>query len=173
MPRVPYVDDSADTEVAQRMRARRGGKLLSLDRMLLHSPIAADGWNVFLGAVRGGTSLDGLIRELIILRIAVLNGAGYEYEAHLPPARAAGAREEWLLGVREWQTSDQFSQVERAVLAFTDAVTVSVAVPDPLFAALEPHFSERELVEIALVASVYNSVSRFLVAMGITEETDG
>lgn len=155
------------------MRSRRGGRLIALDRMLLHSPEAGDGWNVFLGAVRGATSLNGLVRELIILRVAVLNRADYEFQAHLPPARAAGAKEQWLHAIRDWESSDQFSQAERAVLAFTDAVTRSVTVPDPVFAALESHFGERELVEIALVASVYNCVSRFLVAMGITEEIDG
>jgi 4-carboxymuconolactone decarboxylase len=172
MPRIPYVDAAHSSPVADRMRSRRGGRLMALDRMLLHSPEAADGWNAFLGAIRGATSLDGKIRELIILRIAVLNGAPYEFRAHVPPARAAGAGEDWLQAIGDWEDSDKFSPTERAVLSFTDAITGSVSVPDHVFAGLEPHFSRRELVEIALVASAYNCVSRFLVAMGITEEAD-
>jgi alkylhydroperoxidase family enzyme len=169
---VPYVSADVSSDVADRMRARRGGRLLALDRMLLHSPEAGDGWNAFLGAVRGATALNGLIRELIILRVAVLNRADYEFRSHLPPARAAGAQEGWLNAIADWESSAEFTPVERAVLAFTDAVTTSVTVPDSVFAALEPHFGERELVEIALVASAYNCVSRFLVAMAISEEID-
>ena len=42
-----------------------------------------------LTAIRQKTALARL-RELIILRVATLNGAPYEFEAHVPHARQAG-----------------------------------------------------------------------------------
>lgn len=52
MPRIPYADvDAAPQEVVAPIRARRGGVLLHLDRMLLHSPAYARGWNALLGMV--------------------------------------------------------------------------------------------------------------------------
>jgi len=58
---LPYRPDGAAAgppEVVEAIRARRpGGRLLRLDRMLLHSPALAQGWNDLLGAIRGKLSL--------------------------------------------------------------------------------------------------------------------
>jgi alkylhydroperoxidase family enzyme len=57
-----------------------------------------------------------------------------------------------------------------AVLAFTDAMTLDVSVPDAVFESLKRHFSDREVVEITSTVAAYNCVSRFLVAMDVGEK---
>jgi alkylhydroperoxidase family enzyme len=57
-----------------------------------------------------------------------------------------------------------------AVLAYTDAMTLSVAVSDYVFDQLKLHFSEREVVEITATIAAYNCVSRFLVALDVGEK---
>ncbi|HVL55319.1 MAG TPA: carboxymuconolactone decarboxylase family protein, partial [Burkholderiaceae bacterium] len=59
MPRIPYVpaDIAEPRVIVDAVRARRGGTLLELDRMLLRSPPLAAGWNAMLGAVRRELSL--------------------------------------------------------------------------------------------------------------------
>ena len=58
---------SGDSEIADRIRARRGARgLTPLDGTLLHVPPIADGWNKLLGAVRTGGKLGGDIRELMV-----------------------------------------------------------------------------------------------------------
>ncbi|MEU4236921.1 carboxymuconolactone decarboxylase family protein [Actinoplanes sp. NPDC026619] len=155
-------------EVAERIRARRGGALRPLDEVLLHSPPLADGWNSLLGAVRGDFALDPALRELIILRIAVLNRADYEWTAHEPVARAAGVTDEQLEGVRTGERTP-FTAAQRAALDHTDAMTRGIEVPESVFAALRPHFDERGLVELTAVAAAYNMVSRFLVALEVAK----
>jgi alkylhydroperoxidase family enzyme len=93
MPRVPYLpaDLREPAEIVDAVRARRGGHLLNLDRMLLHSPALAAGWNTFLGAVRESLVVDRRLRELAMCTVAVLNGAEYEYTQHAPLYIAAGA----------------------------------------------------------------------------------
>jgi 4-carboxymuconolactone decarboxylase len=153
-------------EVAARIRARRGGALRPLDEVLLHSPLVADGWNSLLGAVRGDLSLDPALRELIVLRIAVLNSAAYEWAAHEPVARKAGVTDEKLQALR---TGDRtpFSTAHRVALDYADAMTRAIEVPDAIFAALRPHFDETGIVELTAVTAVYNMVSRFLVALDV------
>ncbi len=75
-------ESTNSSEVADHIRLRRGGRLTPLDGILLHSPPVADGWNQLLSAVRTQTTLPALIRELVILRVAELNGAAYEWRAH-------------------------------------------------------------------------------------------
>jgi 4-carboxymuconolactone decarboxylase len=74
MARLPEI--SADGDVAARIAARRGGTLRPLDTMLLHSPPVADGWNELLGAIRRDTTVPADLREIVILRVAVLLAAG-------------------------------------------------------------------------------------------------
>jgi hypothetical protein len=77
VPRVPYVpeDIAEPREIVDAVRKRRGGTLLSLDRLLLHSPPLAAGWNAYLGAVRTQLSLDAKPRELAICADAIEENA--------------------------------------------------------------------------------------------------
>jgi len=57
-----------------------------------------------------------------------------------------------------------------AVLAYTDAMTLDVRVPDSVFEQLRTvGFSEKEIVEITATVAAYNCVSRFLVALDVGE----
>jgi len=173
MARLDFVNEDSpdiDGELLRSIRARRGGTLLNLDRQLLHSAPLARGWNSLMGAIRGQTLLDGALRELVILRVAVLNRAPYEFAQHAPVALAEGLSQPQVDAVRDWQSSELFDARERDVLAYTDAMTLQVQVPQPLFDALRVHLSDREVVELTATVAGYNMVSRFLEALQIEIE---
>jgi AhpD family alkylhydroperoxidase len=169
MARLPYV--APPGAVTERIRARRGGTLVALDGMLLHSPEMADGWNSMLGAVRGQSTLAPDIRELVILRVAARNGADYEWVAHEPLARQAGLGDEQIDAIRAGGGLEEgggtFSAAQRAALAYADAITMHVTVPEEIFLAVRGHFSERETLELTVTVAAYNMVSRVLVALEV------
>jgi 4-carboxymuconolactone decarboxylase len=68
------------------------GRISPLYQVLLNSPPLAHGWEQMLSAVRNRSTVPADVRELVILRVAVLNRAGYEFDAHVPHALAAGRR---------------------------------------------------------------------------------
>lgn len=160
----------ADGDIAERIRARRGGTLTPLDLMLLHSPPLAEGWNGLLGAVRTASTLTADVRELAILRIAALNGADYEWRAHEPLGRAGGLTDADVAVLRGERAPDALAPRLAAVLAYTDAMTSQVTVPDDVFARLREHFGDREIVELTVTVGAYNLVSRFLVALEVGSE---
>ena len=164
-PRVPESDDDGPT--AELLRARRGGELSALDRLLLHSPPVAEGWNALLGALRGATTLSADLRELVVLRVAVLNDAAFEWVSHEPIARRAGLTDLHLRVLRSGGHEPVWSPAQAAVLAFTDASTRSVAVPDDVFAAVQQHLDQRQVVELTALVAGYAMVSRFLVALRV------
>jgi AhpD family alkylhydroperoxidase len=173
MARLDDADEDSpgvDAELLRAIQARRGGTLLNLDRQLLHSPPLARGWNTCMGAIRGETQLDGGLRELVILRVAVLNRAPYEFAQHAPVALAEGLTQAQIDAVAHWQASALFDARARDVFAYADAMTLQVQVPKELFDALRAHFSDRELVELTAVVAAYNMVSRFLEALQIQIE---
>jgi alkylhydroperoxidase family enzyme len=172
MARIPYADENQTAEVAAlaaQIREERG-KMHNLYRMLLNSPPVARGWLNLLTAVRQQCRLPGKYRELSILRVAIVNGADYEYQSHIPFALKEGASQDKIGALRHWQKSDAFDAAERAVLAYTDSMTEDVHVPDEIFDALRPHFDARELTELTATIAAYNLVSRFLEAVQIDHE---
>ncbi|MGY1682275.1 carboxymuconolactone decarboxylase family protein [Geodermatophilus sp. SYSU D01176] len=166
-PRLPEAAEEGPT--AELLRARRGGRLSALDRLLLHSPPVAEGWNALLGALRGATTLPADLRELVVLRVAVLNDAPFEWVSHEPVARRAGLVGSQLQALRrpDAAAAPVWTPVQAAVLAFTDASTREVAVPDEVFAGLRSHLDDRQVVELAALVGGYAMVSRFLVALQV------
>ena len=132
MARIAYVDETTHPEaapLAERIRTERGGKLLNLYRMLLNSPPVAEGWLKLLTAIRQQCNLSGRYRELVILRIAVLNDAPYEFGQHVPFAKSEGITDSQLEALRQPVIDTQFDAIECAVLAYTDAMTRDIRVP--------------------------------------------
>jgi alkylhydroperoxidase family enzyme len=178
MSRVPYVTDRPGQEVPElvaRIRARRGGKLLNLDRMLLNSPPFAHGWNTHLGAVRGELALSLRLRELAICAVAVLNGAHYEFAHHAPELLRSGGTARQVEALKSLkfgpEAADVFDPTELAVLRLTSEMTRNVKVSDATFAEVRAHLSDdREVVELVGVVATYNMVSRFLVALEVDPE---
>ncbi len=172
MARIPYPDLSREERepLAERIKRERGGKLLNLYKVLLHSPSLAEGWLAFLTSVRQRAELPGRYRELAILRVAVLNGADYEFTAHVPFALREGIAQADIDALHANRVPEGLADADRAVLAYTDSMTREIRVPDPVFAAVRAHFAERPIVELTATIAAYNCVSRFLEALRIDPE---
>ncbi|KAF2835361.1 hypothetical protein M501DRAFT_921023, partial [Patellaria atrata CBS 101060] len=181
--RLPYVDNppnfenEADQAIVQRVQERRGGRgLIPLDLTLLHSPPVADGWNTFLGSIRNRTNISTSIRETAICRIAALNKAWFEWDAHAPLLRHAGVvSEEGIKYILESPAgvdaneAGPFDREHAAVLMYTDQMTKDIRVLDTVMEQLRKLFTDREVVEITATVAAYNCVSRFLVALDVGE----
>ena len=162
--------DAALAPLIERIVGERGS-LLNLYRMLLNSPPVAEGWLALGTAVRHRSSLDGRVRELAICRVGQLNGASYEWEHHIPIARREGVTDAQIEALAGWSSSDLLDARDRAVLAYADAMTREVAVPDDVFEPLRAHFNPLELVELTTTIAFYNMVSRVLVALKVELES--
>ena len=169
--RVPPVEPGTRPELAgleALILKERFGEIPLLYQVLLNSPAITAGWEKMLTAVRKQTVLPADLREMIILRIAVLNRASFEFAAHEPHARAAGVGDAEIAALR----ADPIPQGvlgPRAMLLMelTDRMTRDVDVPPDLMARLSAGADAREVVETVATIAAYNMVSRFLVALNI------
>lgn len=174
MARLAYGDENSSPavrELADQIRKERDGRMLNLYSMLLNAPPVAEGWLALFTAIRQQCTLRGDYRELVILRVALLNGASYEYQVHVPFALREGVTQEQIDKLDRWQDSDALTQAQRVVLAYTDAMTRDIHVPDAVFEALRGHFNQREIVELTATIGGYNLVSRFLEALAVDPES--
>jgi alkylhydroperoxidase family enzyme len=176
VPRIPYLpaDLSEPAAIVDAIRARRGGTLLNLDRLLLYSPEVASGWNQHLGAIRTRMSLNPRLRELAMLVVAILNRAPYEFVHHAPVFLQAGGTQAQLDALadpdRASVREDLFDETERAALAVAISLTREVRIDDDNFERLRSRLDERELVEYVITVAAYNMVSRILVAFRVEPE---
>jgi 4-carboxymuconolactone decarboxylase len=167
--RVPLVQPGTHPELAEiesRIMAERG-RVSLLYQVLLNSGPIASGWERMLTAVRNQTGIAADLRELMILRVAVLNGASFEYDAHVPHAQKAGVSAEKIDAVRQDMLSGVFAPPERLVLELTDAMTRQILVPDELMGRVQQHFDAKGVVEVVATVAAYNMVSRLLVALNV------
>jgi alkylhydroperoxidase family enzyme len=174
---VPYqpVDLSEPADLVAAIRQRRGGQFLNLDRMLLHSPALARGWNAYLGQVRQHLSLDGKLRELAMCGVAVLNRAEYEFFQHAPVYVREGGTEAELALLRQLGTPDYdpalwSRDLDRLAAELTLQMTRQLDVDDALMRQLQTLLGNQALVELVSVVATYNMVSRFLIALHVHPE---
>ncbi|MCD7987398.1 MAG: carboxymuconolactone decarboxylase family protein [Klebsiella quasipneumoniae] len=151
------------------MQARRpNGELIGIDRVLLKSVPLATGWNELLRRVRADFSLELIYLELIMLRVAVLNSAQFEWGVHYPVYLQAGGTEEKAQGLKNAVPKRElFDDQEWMLITLTDQSTINVNVDAAVIASLKNLFGETKTVEAVATVAAYNMVSRFLVALDI------
>jgi alkylhydroperoxidase family enzyme len=176
VPNIDYcnIDDPKVAELAATIRKRRAsGKLLNLDRMLLHSPAFARGWNEMFAAIRNQLQVPRHINELAICAVARLNNADYEWIQHAPEFLAANGTQAQLDALDDVTAAcyDEllFDERERAALRLTLDMTRQVKVRSEIIERARALYGERQLVELIGTIAGYNMVSRFLVVLGIDE----
>jgi 4-carboxymuconolactone decarboxylase len=166
-PVIPGTRPELAAQEAQ-IQAERG-RISPLYQVLLNSPPIAHGWEQMLSAVRNRNSLPAGLRELVILRVAVLNRAPYEFDAHVPHALNAGVAQAVIDGLRAVPLATDLSltPAERVALRLCDAMTRDIEVPDALYAEVQEHFGAQGQIDLVATVAAYNMVSRFLVALQI------
>ncbi|MAF60126.1 MULTISPECIES: carboxymuconolactone decarboxylase family protein [Pseudomonadota] len=100
--------------------------------------------------------LDPVLRELGQTRAGYAVGSRFVYSQHMKAARFAGLSEEQVQAIAHWQVADCFTPVQRAVLAYADALVLQHGrVPDGVFAALKAELSDEEILELTYVTATY------------------
>jgi alkylhydroperoxidase family enzyme len=178
MPPIPYQDDYSDddADLVAAIRTRRGGRLLNLDRMLLHNPQITAGWGALMVPIRNSPNISARHRELAICAVAALNGADYEFRHHTGPWLRDGGTQAQLDALSDVDAASRnatlFDATERTVLAFAYESTRNVKISPPTVLAMQACFpTPAAFFDLTMVAASYNMVSRVLVGLGIEFET--
>lgn len=174
MARVSLIDEKDHPELEaliERLRRGRRGKLINLYRLLLHSPEVTAAWFDYTTAVRWKTGLDGRLRELVIVRIALLYSVDYMLGQHVPGLTAPeGITAAEIEALADWQPAACFSERERAALGYADAMSRDVDVPDDVFEPVARHFGESEIVELTILIGAFNMSTRVMKALRLDPE---
>ncbi|TKR30671.1 carboxymuconolactone decarboxylase family protein [Luteimonas gilva] len=115
-------------------------------------------------------SVDIALLHLIKLRASQMNGCAYCIDMHWKDARAAGETEQRLYGLDAWREAPYYSDRERAVLEWTEALTniQDGHAPEAVYHAVRVHFSDKELADLTWAIAAINAWNR--VAIGFRSE---
>ncbi|CAM2191779.1 Carboxymuconolactone decarboxylase-like domain-containing protein [Paraburkholderia kururiensis] len=112
------------------------------------------------------SSLEKPLAELVRLRASQINGCAFCVDMHTTDARKGGESERRLATVVAWRETPFFTERERAALEWTEALTLISHdhVPDAVWEAVKPHFTEEELTDLTLLVTAINGWNRFAIA---------
>ena len=115
-----------------------------------------------LGQIAGKAGMDKQLLELIKLRASQINGCAFCVQYHILEGEKLGVPADKLNLVVVWREAPQFSQRERAALAWTEALTLlSEGVSDEVYAQASAEFSEKELAYLTSAVASINVWNRF------------
>jgi AhpD family alkylhydroperoxidase len=113
------------------------------------------------------SGLDPKLVHLLKMRASQINGCAYCLDMHSIDARAAGESEQRLYTLDAWRETPFFSDRERAALAWTESLTLiaQTHAPDDVYADLQKHFTEKEIVDLTFVVGAINLWNRLAISM--------
>lgn len=113
-------------------------------------------------------AVDPVLRHLIDVRVSQINGCAYCLDMHAQEARAAGESQQRLDVIAGWDETDLFSDAEKSVLAWAEALTRvgEKRAPQRLYDALAAHFGEQEIAAITVAIAMINAWNRMAVGLG-------
>jgi AhpD family alkylhydroperoxidase len=115
-----------------------------------------------LGRLATKAGLEKELIELIKIRASQINGCAFCLQYHILQAEACGLSADKINLVAVWREAPQFSDRERAALAWTEALTVLAGgVGDEVYAEASAEFSEKELTYLSSAIVTINAWNRF------------
>jgi alkylhydroperoxidase family enzyme len=173
MTRIPLLTDGqingAARGVIEDIQAR-GAKVPDLYRMLANAPDLLKAWTDIAWPLRNTTLTSRDLRELLIMRTALLTQAQYEWAHHWELALQAGVSKEKLEALPDWQASDLFDSAERAALKIADELVLTGRVANGAFNELSRHFDASQMVHLILTISFYTCVAHMASAFELDLE---
>lgn len=172
LPRVAVETDDARLDAIFSVFTDAGRDVPEIYRVLGNAPAMLEAWTRFAWPLRHDPSTPRGVRELIIMRVAQVTDSPFEWTAHWDSAVRHGISERQLGELGRWRESTAFDDDQRAVLTFTDALTVDLDVDDDTWQALAERHDPSQLVELVLTTSFYSCVSRVLNALRLDVVVD-
>lgn len=167
IPKIEAPEDENLRNLYERLAQNPMGNL-NIFKVMAHSPALMRDWLRMATPLLGnGLSLSARLREIAILRVAQNARSEYEFGQHIPIARAAGLSDEEIAGLTDYEDGELFSDLERAVIRYVDAVGAFTPESPDCARDLKRWLSDRELLELSFVIGHWTMVACVLVPLEV------
>ena len=139
---------------------------INLTRMLMHCPVAMVKPFLDFGLSFRRGNLEPKLRELVILRMASLNGSPYELMHHVSDAKMAGWSEQEISSIKLAQPTG-LDEKYSIMIQLADDCSQLGKVSEPTLEKAAKLFSVAQIAEATLLAGLYRMLACFLKTMEV------
>lgn len=135
-------------------------------------PALMRAYHVFVGQLLYASSLTSRQRELVILRVAAVRGADYEWAQHVVLATEAGISREEMVAVSGDGQLAGWPPLETALLAAVDELLADARISDATWRSLSAELSEHQLFDLVFTVGAYDVLAMALRSFGVPLDDD-
>jgi alkylhydroperoxidase family enzyme len=139
---------------------------------LAHHPALTHAFNTFNGHVLFATTISPRQRELLVLRVATLRRAEYEWAQHVLLAGDAGITAEEVAAVTEGPGAPGWDDLDRALLQAADELIAEARIGDATWAVLAAHLDDRQLMDVVFTVGAYEIVAMAFRSFDVALDDD-
>jgi AhpD family alkylhydroperoxidase len=169
--RIPAAEPGTDPELAELFTKTvhdEDGQPLPIFTALAHHPKLLARFNSFGALLRNSAVTDLAHRELIVLRVAHRARCPFEFDQHLPLARAAGVTEPAIAAAVD--QGPAVGAVDRLLLRLADELFVGDTVSDATWAATGEIWTPAQLLELVVTVGFFRLAAGLINAIGLRPE---
>jgi len=139
---------------------------------LARYPALTRAFHTLNGHVLFASTLSPRQRELLVLRVASVRQATYEWEQHVVLAGDAGVDRDEIARIVEGPAAPGWSPLDRAMLAAVDELLADARVTDPTWAVLAGELDEHQLMDLIFTVGSYDLLAMAFRSFGIELDDD-
>jgi AhpD family alkylhydroperoxidase len=172
MPRLRFIDElemtPRDREMVESAR-RTGAPDPRVVSIMLRNPKAGAAWVEYWNKLLYHGVLPHKLKEMCRIKISVAHQCGYCSTVRSHVARTEGLTEDLVAELFDYESSDHFSEREKAALRYADAFKKGEQAidTDETFAELHKHFSDEEIIELGLFCAETDGVGKFVRSLQV------
>lgn len=147
-------------------------KALNLLGTLARHPALTRGYHAFNGQVQFATTLSVRQRELLVLRVAAVRRAAYEWAQHAVLALDAGFDRHEIVRIAEGPDAPGWSPLERAMLRAVDELIDDARITDATWDELAGELDEQQLMDLIFTVGAYEVLAMAIRSFGVELDDD-
>jgi alkylhydroperoxidase family enzyme len=153
---------------------RRPGRPTGLNILgtFAHHTSLARSYHVFNGHVLFATTLSERQRELLVLRVAAVRRAEYEWRQHAVLARDVGIDDDELLAVAQGPDAAGWGPLEAAMLRAVDELVAGATISEPTWSTLAESLTTEQLMDMVFTVGAYDLLAMVFGAFAIELDDD-
>ncbi len=140
--------------------------------VLARYPELALAYNTFSGQIMYGSRLSARHRELLVLRVASVRQAEYEWRQHVASAPDNGVDAGEVARVAVGPEAPGWSDLERALLRAADELLGDALIADETWSTLEGELDERQMMDLVFTVGAYDTLAMALRTFAVPLDDD-
>jgi alkylhydroperoxidase family enzyme len=140
--------------------------------MLALHPALAHAYNTFNGHVLFATTLSPRQREMLILRVAAVREAAYEWKQHVVLAADAGLTPNEVASIEEGPSAPGWVPLDAALISAVDELLRSATITDGTWEVLAAELDVQQLMDLVFTVGAYDVLAMAFRSFGIPLDDD-